>query len=517
MKKNFRLIVMIMVLSITFLSVSLIRGESDTQSQYPDKTGYIKDETIYVNLLNDGTVSRINAVNRIETSGPGTYTDFGQYTNVINLTDTAAPQTAGDKVTWRLDAASDGFYYQGTMANAVFPYTFSIKYMLDGADISAEDITGKSGDVKVMLTVTSDPDCAQYFIDNYFCQIQTSLDLEKNFNIVSADATKIIIGKTMDLSFTVLPGKSADFVISFDTKALEFSGFTFTCLPFSESLQGGIDVNAINEGFESLSSGSGQLITGTDKLKTGLTQLSDAANGLASGAKDIQTGLDGFNGGFVSYSEGIKNLSLLADQTAKNLALVSDNSTGLYDGFIQLRSQIDALLDMQDPDHLSQDINALRSGLEVYEENLLTFSSSLSQISLGMTAFSEGLGKLDASGSSLLPALGSIISGMASFSSGLSETAAELGKIPDSMKDLVSAETQLKTGIDSAGDAIASFVFSGNGSGQISFVSAKNKNVRSVQFIFKTDGIAMPLPGRDDTAAPVPEKGFFEKLFDLFR
>jgi hypothetical protein len=88
--------------------------------------------------------------------------------------------------------------------------------------------------------------------------------------------------------------------------------------------------------------------------------------------------------------------------------------------------------------------------------------------------------------------------------------------MPAAAEDLVTGETQLKTGIDSAGDAVSSFVYSDTGSKQVSFVSDRNANVRSVQFIFKTDELkAAPSPAEETIQAP-EEKGFFKKLFSLF-
>jgi len=113
MKKKYRLSIIITLFLIFAMCVSLIRGDMAQKSEYPVIGNFIKDETIYVNLGRDGSVEEINVVNRIETSGRGTYTDYGSYEYVASLTNTSLPDLEGDMISWMLDTSGNGLLLSG--------------------------------------------------------------------------------------------------------------------------------------------------------------------------------------------------------------------------------------------------------------------------------------------------------------------------------------------------------------------------------------------------------------------
>ena len=58
-----------------------------------------KEEVVYVNLNSDGTISEIYVVNSFDLETPGQILDYGEYTEVRNMTSQALIDQNGDAIT----------------------------------------------------------------------------------------------------------------------------------------------------------------------------------------------------------------------------------------------------------------------------------------------------------------------------------------------------------------------------------------------------------------------------------
>ena len=70
------------------------------------------DETMYVNLDYYGAKTGVSVVKGCTTNGVQSYTDYGAYEKVVNMTDSRQPATDGDGVTWEFDGENERFYYE---------------------------------------------------------------------------------------------------------------------------------------------------------------------------------------------------------------------------------------------------------------------------------------------------------------------------------------------------------------------------------------------------------------------
>lgn len=100
-----------------------------------------KDENVYVNLNQDGSVFGVYVVNEYDLDEGTDITDYGNYDSVKNLTTDDQLKVSGDKV--EIQAPAGKFYYQGNLKNAEVPWDISISYQLDGKEISADALAGK--------------------------------------------------------------------------------------------------------------------------------------------------------------------------------------------------------------------------------------------------------------------------------------------------------------------------------------------------------------------------------------
>ena len=98
--------------------------------------------TDYYGNLTDGSV-----VKSYRTNGISTLTDYGDYDEVINLTDGTEPTRTDGKTVFQLDESNlpGTFYFEGKTAKPFeqLPWTLSVSYTLNGVPTKAEDLAGK--------------------------------------------------------------------------------------------------------------------------------------------------------------------------------------------------------------------------------------------------------------------------------------------------------------------------------------------------------------------------------------
>ena len=107
-----------------------------------------KEEVVYVMTGADGTVESVNVVNIF---GKGDVTDYGDYSAVKMLNTTDAISLENGVVTF--STQKEKVYYQGTLENAQIPWKISVKYSLDGKEISPDELAGSSGQLDIALKV----------------------------------------------------------------------------------------------------------------------------------------------------------------------------------------------------------------------------------------------------------------------------------------------------------------------------------------------------------------------------
>ena len=329
-----------------------------------------KDETIYVNLKNDGNVSDIKVVNHVHGFDDSDYfIDYGKYSDIKNLSNDAKPEIKDDTVKWPTSLLKQGdLYYEGTI-NKELPLNFEIKYFLDGSEIKAEDLAGKSGDLKINIKVKEN------FKDKknkpaFLTQIQLSLDLDKFSDINAKNATSAIVGKKMNINFIYLPFGDGDFTLEAKGKNIELDPIVISIVSSSN----GIPEEIKKKGNE---------------FSSGINKMSDAGDKLEGGSKDIvdgtvklKGGLSGLNSGLYKVYEGSNEVTL--------------NSKKIYGGFSQFDS---GLLDFKNKS------SELSDGVKNIDEGLNSLSKESSSIKEGLYGLNEGTSKLNAG-------LGNVSAGM---------------------------------------------------------------------------------------------------------
>lgn len=199
---------------------------------YADVNANNKEENVYINLKDDGSVEGIYVVNEFDTGNQTTITDYGKYSSVLNLSTNEEIKVNGDMITFNTDD-NGMFYYQGNMESTKIPWNIDISYYLDDKEVQASSLAGKSGKLKIAISIKDNEDMEDTFFDNYLLQMTATFNSEKCKDIVSEQATIANVGDTKQLTYTILAGGNSEFTIEADVTDFEMDPITINAVPMN--------------------------------------------------------------------------------------------------------------------------------------------------------------------------------------------------------------------------------------------------------------------------------------------
>ncbi|MBE5955444.1 MAG: hypothetical protein E7253_03230 [Lachnospiraceae bacterium] len=281
---------------------------------FADENSTPKEEVVYVNLTGDGSVKDMYIVNIFDMDQNGKIVDYGNYESLRNMTGTEEIQYTEDKV--EIDAQAGKLYYEGKASDLVMPWNIQVRYYLDGMEMSAKEIGGKSGELKIEIDIKKNEACEGNFFEAYALQATLKLNTNLCTNIIAEGATLANVGDLKQLTYTILPGNEENIVITADVKDFEMGAIAINGIRMNLSItidtskfQGIIDqvsdaVTALDGGAGSLEEGAaaiygatGQLTGATSKLHDGVGSLVSGMNSLTSGLNTLTSNNDELTGG----------------------------------------------------------------------------------------------------------------------------------------------------------------------------------------------------------------------------
>lgn len=508
-----------------------------------------KNETVYASLNHDGSVDKIYVVNQLI----GEYADYGNYTEIKNLSTSSEPVIEGDRIAFPDKDIEGGLYYQGT-AQGELPYTFDFSYYLDGAKVTAGELGGASGSLEIKIKGSINEKCDKQLRDGYMAQISLALDMNLVSGIVSDGATTVAAGKTMNVSYTILPGKSAEYSLKADIKDFKMDGISITLL--KGTILGIEDtISETEDGFNEMLSGAEDMVDGTHELKDGMTSLSDGLGKLSGGMSklsssggDMLSGMREYSAGLKEYTAGVSGISAASSGIKSGLNELAANASAAANGVSGINSGIKAFYSssgdlktlaqslLSDPDpsvkalaqgtlEALESIGEMSAGLDEASGGVNGFASGVASAAAGYQDFDAGLSEIASNGARLAGGYDEITEGFGSYLSGVKSGAKGIRKIynsvkglPDDIQELIDGQIEFKDGISDAKDEILSRTegFIPDDSAAVSFASPGKNRPSSVQYIMKTPGIDIPETAGE--AEPEREnETFFTRLADLFK
>lgn len=224
------------------------------------------------------------------------------------------------------------------------------------------------------------------------------------------------------------------------------------------------------------------LLQGNNAAISGTSQYLDAAG---KGASDLEKGIKTLNDSYEKFDEAIHSL---ADGLSDLAVNVSSLKTGV--------------------DQIVESYETLDSGITNYTGGVAKIVAAYQQIADGTTNLVDGSSKLFDGSKTLKEGTADLFDGALDLDDGAKELHDGTKEFYDKTDDM---DDQIQDKIDTMLDSLT-----GSDDKTISFVSDKNTNVQSVQFVIKTDAIEKPETetASDDTAEPLT---FWEKLVKLFK
>ena len=230
-----------------------------------------KDETVYTNLAPDGSLVNVVVTDHLHSAMPEVR--VADRTNLTDVRDTRTdlePVTEQDSIYW--DMSSTDLYYSGSTKEEP-PVGIKVRYYLDGEEKSAKQIRGKSGDIRVEITVdnrilksdgSGDYRCPMLFMGGMILPVENFEQITVSNGLMIGDGERQIVffvgvpGMNESLDLNSLGGEAANlipdyshFTVSAKAKDFTLGNIMMAAVPFS-SLRalGGIELSESLEGIK---------------------------------------------------------------------------------------------------------------------------------------------------------------------------------------------------------------------------------------------------------------------------
>ncbi|MEF2656441.1 MAG: hypothetical protein U0M72_08475 [Eggerthellaceae bacterium] len=489
-----------------------------------------KQEVIYATLDNSGTVKRLYAVNVLKGESGTLIQDHGTYESVSNLTNTSEITHLSDAVLFEMP--DEDFSYQGNLTSTDLPWSIAFTYRLDGQEVQAADLAGKSGTLEITLHTSQNPAVDARYFENYLIQATCTLPMDKVENVQTDDGSIALSGSDTTVNFMVMPGKDGEASLTAQVTDLEMPGISVAAIPFSMAIDAP-DTGSLVSNFDALIEGADQLDLGTQQLAQGIDAVRDATRQAAAGAAEVAQGATQMSQGLAQYQQGLR---AAADEAAGSVS---------QDDIAQAQENYKAALSVYAAAYAAEYERLMAAGDITSEEALKQAAANLSGSSaeqnmtvamrtlvelMAASAGSQGAAQaLDQAADGLGPAADtqSLIGGMAALDAGTTELAQGLDQLAGGTGDLSQGASSLQEGtamlaqetqgipdrIQQEIDAMMAD-YDKSDFQPASFTSSKNTNVTLVQFVMTTDAIEVPEP--EQTDEPEQEETLIDRFFALF-
>ena len=349
--------------------------------------------TDYYGNLTDGSV-----VKSYTTNGAESLTDYGDYDEIVNLTNGLVPTTAAGKAVFQFakDAIPDHFYFEGKTAKPFtqLPWTLAVHYTLNGVPTKAEDLAGKTGVVEISIDAIPNENASEYARYNYTLEAMAVFNQDDILSLEAPGAQVQLVGNLRAVLFIGLPGEECHFTIRVGSDDFSFGGMTFLMVPATLSQ-----------------------LSEIAKLSERKDELEDDYDKISSSLDVMLNALDGLSGSLYATAGGI-------DQLSKAQDTYLDGKDNIRGDVTALRGDLSNLADVLDP--VESQITALSQTISESKALLASMASASSDLRAELMDLEDALEDLeDGTGDvkSVLRAAGTLQSSLNTLKNALGKTA----------------------------------------------------------------------------------------------
>lgn len=354
MKKNRRFI----KITAAVLSAAMLAGAACTPLQAKAPKVEI-DESMYVNMDYYGAIDDISVVKGCFLNGNTVIEDYGEYDEIINMSDRTQPVVDNGKVTWNLqDTEKQYFYYECKSEDlkTKVPWDIDVSYRLNGVEAAGEDLGGVQGLVTTLIHVTPKEDIPDYYKNNMILMCGTIVDMKDTLSIEAPGAQLQTLGTEKAAIFLALPGEESEFRVDIGTNKYESMGVFFMIVPATlDSLEIVNDVREVRDTVED----------SVDAMDGALDVILDNIDGMRDDLASVEEGLKRAEEAHQIYDKNRESMEADADA-----AIASLENMVTYLEIINTQTQADQ-------DNLDQTIDRLADMMYTIG-NLSSFGSDMS-------------------------------------------------------------------------------------------------------------------------------------------
>ena len=339
------------------------------------------DETLYVNLDYYGKETDSSVVKGVTLNGIRSFSDYGTYKDITNMSNYAQPAVDGDTVTWQLpDDTKERFYYECQLNNGevVLPWDFDISYKLNGIPKEAQDLLHADGLVEIDVHCIPNKNANIYYQNNMLLQVATLVDME-DVNSVEAPGAQIqSLGTYKAVLFAAVPGQEKTFHIEISSHDFESSGVIMMMVPGTlDQISDIADVKEAKDTFKD----------SADELLDGMNEMLDTLHNISNGMDVTKKGLSQLQGARENF-----------DASKDEIISKTDASIDSLEAANQKISQLapDIMANKQGLDDVNNKVNTLVETLQDSGEDFYNLSSALRDLKDSLGDLQSGLEESDA-------------------------------------------------------------------------------------------------------------------------
>lgn len=323
---------------------------------------FTKEETVYSKINTKGenykTIVSTHLINDNEEQ------ILNDLTDLINLENTNGDEELkidGENVIW--NANGSDIYYQGESQKEL-PIECKIKYELNGEEISADEIAGKSGKVKITIEYKNNDEHQvtingkkQTMYTPFTAICMSYFDNSQNKNIEAKNAKVINDGTKTIIAGIAMPGMNESLNIS--NKKIEIPSKVEITMETSKFEQNNIitfvtpkildesisfdKLNSLYKKVDEVMEASKQIEDGANALKEGTTEFSEKSQEFNDGMKALEAGTDKANNSYKEINSGINQVTVGTKELNTGAKELSNGLTALEEGLSSMPENINKL------------------------------------------------------------------------------------------------------------------------------------------------------------------------------
>ncbi len=352
---------------------------------------FTKDETVYSKTdANGNTYSTIVSDHITNENQEKMINDISDLLNIKNVNGDEEFSQDGNNLVWNADGSD--IYYQGESQKDL-PIECNIKYELDGKEITAQELAGKSGKVKITIEYKN-KDAHTVNINGknetlytpFVVVCGTILDNEHHRNIEITNGKVIDDGSKTTVLGISLPGMQESLNIKKDKLDIpDTIEITMDSTDFELSnIVTYVTPKIIEEDDLDIFNKLDDIYSQVNTLQSSSKQIEDGANNLKTGVDIYKEKSQEFNSAMTQIAQGTGTINSNYNKIDEGINTLNTGSTNLKNGAEQLNNGIN---------QLSSSVSNLPQGIEALYQGSANLNAGITGVASGVNTLKDNLTK----------------------------------------------------------------------------------------------------------------------------